>query len=114
MKKPDNISMQDWLIHQISLKMVLPKLVINKVISHQFESVTKALITEESVEMVDFGKFLFNKSKAEKTLKKWHSQKELFTKMSTDESLSRTKRENAKVRVQVAIKNIEYLNRKKK
>lgn len=106
------MTMKDWLIKKISVNHATPQLIINKVISHQFESISNALVTEKSVEISDFGKFMFKPVKGERSMAKWLSQKELFTNMMEDPTLSNTIRKNAKAKLQAAVNNINHLNKK--
>ena len=50
--------------------MVVSERVIDQVITHQFNSAEDATKTNNSVEISGFGKFVFNKSKAEKKINK--------------------------------------------
>ena len=48
----------------------MPEVVINQVITHQFDSAHDAVKTNDSVEISGFGKFLFNEKKAKQKVDK--------------------------------------------
>jgi len=78
--KPISLSVKDYLIRRLAVKMMLSEKTIDTVVSHQFQSANEALFQNKSVEISGFGKFFFNEKKAHKTLEKFESQKELFWK----------------------------------
>ena len=60
--------MKDYLVRTLAVKLRIPEKTIDAVISHQFNSANEAMMTNNSIEISGFGKFLFNKKKAEKKM----------------------------------------------
>lgn len=56
------------IVAQIAERLQLPPSVVEKVVSHQFKEVARALSLHQSVEVSGFGTFLFLKKKAINTL----------------------------------------------
>lgn len=109
--KPLSLSVKDYLIRKMAVKMMTSEKVIEAVVNHQFISAQEAMSVNKSVEISGFGKFFFNQKKAEKQLKKHESQKELFERMlSTD--LSEAKRRNINLKLQTALDGIRDLKPK--
>lgn len=110
--KPNSLSLKDYLIRKLAVKMMMGEEVIQAVISHEFQSANEALLNNNSVEISGFGKFVFNEKKAHKMMEKFLSQKALFEKMSQNMELSEAKRRSAALKLQSAINNIESLKPK--
>lgn len=68
MDKPINMSVKEYLMRVMSLRTNTPLKHIEAVIEHQFQSAHDALRKHHSVEISGFGKFLFNKKKADRIL----------------------------------------------
>lgn len=66
MDKPISLSVKDFIIRKMAVKMMVSEALIEEVVNHQFKSAQEAMKTPdiESVEISGFGKFLFNKKKA--------------------------------------------------
>lgn len=106
MDKPISLSVKDYLIRKMSVKMMLPEKTIDAVISHQFSSANEALATNKSVEIAGFGKFYFNDGKAKKKLAKMLYQKEFFERALLEEDITPKRRQNLQtklVNIQLAI-----------
>lgn len=112
MEKPKSLSVKDFLIRKMSVKMLIPEFTLDAVISHQFQSANQAMSTVKSIEISGFGKFLFNDKKAIKKMEKLHSQKALFESLMRDNSLSEQRRNNAKLKYDTAIMSINALKPK--
>lgn len=56
--------MKEQLIKEIAKKLELEERIVEKIISHQFDSAIKATHVHNSVEISGFGKFMFNKRRA--------------------------------------------------
>lgn len=112
MDKPKSLSVKDFLIRKMSVKMMIPEYVLDAIISHQFQSANEALKTNKSVEISGWGKFLFNDGKAIKRMEKGYSQKAMFTKIMNDESLPEYKRKSAEVKLKNVISYMETLQPK--
>lgn len=112
MNKPVSVSVKEYIIRKLSMKVMIPEKIVDVVISHQFNEALNALSKHNSVEIAGFGKFYFNEKKAKYKMEKFVAQKELFEKMMNDESLTERKRASAKYKYETAVKNIEDLKPK--
>ena len=68
MDKPRHLSMKDYLVRTLAVKLMVPEKTIDAVISHQFHSANEAMMTNNTIEISGFGKLHFNKKKAEKKM----------------------------------------------
>jgi len=107
--KPISLSVKDYLIRKMAVKLMISEKTIEAVVNHQFQSANEATHQCKSLEISGFGKFFFNEGKAVKTMEKYLSQKAYFEKLVNDESLSEAKRELAKLKLQMAIDGIRDL-----
>ncbi len=64
MKKPQSMSVKEWLIKRMAINMVVSEKIIDAVVTYQFDSANDALNVNKSVEISGFGKFYFNQKKA--------------------------------------------------
>jgi nucleoid DNA-binding protein len=67
MDKPISLSVKDYLIRKMAVKMMVTESTIDAVIRHQFSSANDATQKHKSLEISGFGKFYFNEKKAQKT-----------------------------------------------
>lgn len=105
-EKPSSMAVGEWLIKKLSHRDMISEKTIIEVITHQYDAAYDAFKTNESVEISNFGKFVFNRKKAERQLKSLHKIKE--------HCLSRIEKNGPKVatwRSKLALteKNIEIL-----
>jgi len=114
MNKPESMSIKEWIIKNISRKLMIPEKTINVVITHQFDSANEALKNKNSVELYEFGKFLFKEKRAKYFLKKVYSKKEVFTNIMNDENVSETKRRSASIKLEEALRHIKDIELKLK
>ena len=70
MDKPISLSVKDWLIRKMAVKMMVSEKTIEAVVNHQFQSANEALSQNKSVEISGFGKFIFNDKKGQKKMAK--------------------------------------------
>ena len=110
--KPISMSVKDWIIRKMSVKMMMSEKTLETIINHQFQSANEALTQHKSLEISGFGKFFFNEKKAHKTMEKFLSQKALFEKRVADETLPEAKRKSAAIKLQMAIDGIRDLKPK--
>lgn len=108
-KKPISLSVKDYLIRKMAVKLMTPEKTIEAVINHQFQSAHEAVHNNKSVEISGFGKFFFNDKKAHKMLEKFMSQEEQFGRWMNDETLPEAKRRSAKLKHQFAQQGIRDL-----
>ena len=64
------------------------------------------------MELSGFGKFVFSKRKANKAMEKFLSQKSVFEKILSDETISEQKRKNIQSKLTTVEKNIVTLKPK--
>lgn len=112
MDKPRNLSVKDYIIRKMAVKMMISEKTLDLVISHQFSSANAAMKDNESLEISGFGKFLFNRKKAIKLMEKFESQKALFSAKLEDPTLSEKRRNNLELKLQTALDNIKDLKPK--
>ena len=109
MDKPKSLSVKDYLIRVLAVKMLTSEKVIEAVVDHQYQSANEAMASNYSVELSGFGKMLFNKKKAIRKMEKLHSKEALFTKMLLDESITEQKRQSLTLKLNITISTIEAL-----
>jgi nucleoid DNA-binding protein len=112
MNKPISMSVREWIVKKMSIKMMLPHKIIDSVVTHQFDSANDALNVNKSVEISGFGKFYFNDVKAVKHYNKMIDIKKAYENMLLDDTLSATKRKNITVRLESATNSIKSLKPK--
>lgn len=112
MDKPQSLSMKDYLIRTLAVKMMIPEKTLETVINHQFNSANEAMKLHNSVEISGFGKFIFNYKKAQKKMEKMLSQQKLFQSRLDDPSLSEQRRATETTKLNGVINNINILKPK--
>ena len=112
MNKPKSLSIKDFLIRKMSVKLNVPEKTIESIVNHQFQSANAAMLITKSIEFSGFGKFLFNEKKAVKKLEKLMSKKEVFERIANDEAQTEQRRKSALVKLEDTIKAIEILKPK--
>ena len=112
MDKPISMSVRDFLVRTLAVKMLTSEKTIETVVNHQFQSANEAMDLNNSIEIAGFGKFYFNEGKAVKHMAKFQSQKALFEKMLKDENLTEQKRKSLELKLQIALDNIRDLKPK--
>ena len=109
MDKPVNLSIRDYLVRTLAVKMLVNEKVIDQVISHQFSEANEALRHNDSVEISGFGKFFFNKKKAIKKMKTMHRQIEALKKHLTNPETTEHRRNIAEQKISSLTANMEQL-----
>ena len=112
MDKPISLSVKDYLIRTMAVKMMISEKTIEAVINHQFASANEAMKTNNTIEISGFGKFIFNYKKALKKMEKMLSQKQLFESRLDDPLISEQKRNTEMVKLTNVINNINILKPK--
>ena len=107
-----SMSMKDYLIRVMSVKMMVAEPTIEKVINHQFLSAYEAMKTNDEIELSGWGKLIFNKNKALKKLLKMESQIRVFTAQRDNPQLSEGKRASAELKLNNVLRNYELLKTK--
>jgi len=97
MDKPISMSIKDFLIRTLAVKMLTSEKMIEAVVNHQFQSANEAMDLNNSLEIAGFGKFYFNEKKATKRLGQLNAKKQAMERIITDETTSDQKRHSSKV-----------------
>lgn len=114
MNKPNSMSIKEWLIKILSKKINVAEKTIDIVITHQFDSANDATVTNDSIEISGFGKFVFNSKRAIKQMEKYDSQKLMYDTLLLDLTLSEKSRRNTELRLETINSNIKALKPKMK
>jgi len=113
MDKPQSLSMREYLVRTLAVKLMLSEKVIDSVIVHQFSEANAAMSSNDSIEISGFGKFLFNQKKAHKQMEKLFSKERYFSELlKTD--LSEAKKQSTLNKLNNTILGIEALKPKLK
>jgi nucleoid DNA-binding protein len=112
MDKPISMSVKDYLIRTLAVKMLKSEKLIETVVNHQFQSANEAMDTNNSLEIAGFGKFYFNEKKAKKRLAALYSKKEAMERYVADETLSEQRRRTSKVTLEKTEALINLLKNK--
>ena len=97
MDKPISMSVKDYLVRTLAVKMLISEKTIETVINHQFQSANEAMDLNNSIEIAGFGKFYFNEKKATKRLAQLISKKQGMEKIIADENTSQQKKRSSQV-----------------
>lgn len=97
MDKPISMSVKDYLVRTLAVKMLTSEKTIETVINHQFQSANEAMDLNNSIEIAGFGKFYFNEKKATKRLAQLISKKQGMEKIIADENTSEQRRRSSQV-----------------
>ena len=112
MDKPISMSVKDYLIRTLAVKMLTSEKTIEAVVNHQFQSANEAMDTNNSLEISGFGKFYFNEKKAKKRLSDLYGKRDAMAKIVADESLSEQRRNRSKVTLEKTEVSINLLKPK--
>ena len=69
-EKPTSLSVNDYLIRRLSVKLLVDETTIRKIVDFQGKNANKATHTNNEIEFSGFGKFIFHSKRAEKVLVK--------------------------------------------
>lgn len=97
MDKPINMSVKDYLVRTLAVKMMISEKTIETVINHQFQSANEAMDLNNSLEISGFGKFYFNEKKATKRIGQLNAKKTAMETIIADETTSEQKRRSSQV-----------------
>lgn len=97
MDKPISMSIKDYLIRTLAVKLRTSEKTIEQVINHQFQSANEAMDLNDSLEISGFGKLLFNKKKAIKKLENWEAKMASAQKILATQELSEQRRKSLNV-----------------
>ena len=111
MKKPESVSMKEWIIKKMAISMVVSEKIIDSVVTHQFDSANDAVNTYKSVEISGFGKFYFNEKKALAQYNKFLGIKSTYEKMML-EDMTDVKRNALELKMKIIESSIKSLKPK--
>ena len=97
MDKPISMSVKDYLVRTLAVKMMVSEKTIETVVNHQFQSANEAMDINNSLEISGFGKFYFNEKKATKRIGQLNAKKQAMEKIISDETTSEQKRRSSQV-----------------
>ena len=97
MDKPISMSVKDYLVRTLAVKMLISEKTIEAVVNHQFQSANEAMDFNNSLEISGFGKFYFNEKKATKRIGQLNAKKQAMEKIISDETTSEQKRRSSQV-----------------
>ena len=97
MDKPISMSVKDFLVRTLAVKMMMNEKIIEAVVNHQFQSANEAMDLNNSLEISGFGKFYFNEKKAIKRLGQLNAKKQAIKNIIADETTSEQKKRSSKV-----------------
>lgn len=112
MEKPPSMSVKEWIIKKMSINMVISEKVIEQVVNHQFDSANDALTSNDTLEISGFGKFLFNKKKAQLHYEKLLKIKKAYENMLEDPSITDKKRHSTEMRMLTVTNDLRILKPK--
>ena len=97
MDKPISMSVKDYLVRTLAVKMMISEKTIETVVNHQFQSANEAMDTNNSIEIAGFGKFFFNEKKATKRLEDLNRKKKLMEEFIASSETSEQKKRSSQV-----------------
>ena len=97
MDKPISMSVKDYLVRTLAVKMMVSEKTIETVVNHQFQSANEAMDVNNSLEISGFGKFYFNEKKATKRIGQLNAKKQAMERLISDETTSEQKRRSSQV-----------------
>ena len=112
MDKPISMSVKDFLIRTLAIKMLTSEKTLEAVVNHQFQSANEAMYLNKSVEISGFGKFFFNGKKAYAQYNKLLNIKRTYENALADENITDTKRNALLLKMQIVESSIKTLKPK--
>jgi nucleoid DNA-binding protein len=109
MDKPITMSVKDFLVRTLAVKILKSEKLIEAVINHQFQSANEAMDLNSSVEISGFGKFFFNNKKAVKRIGALNAKKGALEKIIQNEETSEQKRRSSIITLEKTIVSINEL-----
>ena len=109
MDKPMSMSVKDFLIRTLAIKMLTSEKTLEAVVNHQFQSANEAMYLNKSVEISGFGKFYFNDKKAVKIMEKLLLKKVTYEEVLASPDITDQRRAYATVVLETVNKSIQDL-----
>lgn len=79
MDKPKNLSLKDFIIRKMAVKMRVPESTIDSVITHNYRYLSSLMKTHTEIELSGFGRLYFNTSKAKRKINTLQNHPQDFT-----------------------------------
>jgi nucleoid DNA-binding protein len=111
--KPESMSVRDWITKKVAMSTNIPENIIKRVISHNYDTAYEATKFNDSIEISGFGKFYYNKRKAEKEIEHCIKQKNTYEKRLQKGCSTEKERQQAENKVEYYDKKLSYLLKKK-
>lgn len=112
MDKPVSMSVKDYLVRTLAVKILTSEKVIETIINHQFQSANEAMHQNNSVELAGFGKFYFNTKKAVKKLEALNAKHTALQNIIDNPETTEQKRKSSKIALEKSLALKESLNLK--
>lgn len=112
MDKPVSMSVKDFLVRTLAVKMLTSEKTIEAVINHQFQSANEAMDLNNSVEIAGFGKFFFNSKKAVKRVEQLNARIGIMEKIINDPTSTEQKKKSSQLTIDKARTTIGELKTK--
>ena len=112
MDKPISMSVKDYLIRTLAVKIMVSEKVIETIVNHQFQSANEAMDLHNSIEISGFGKFYFNNKKAKKRILSLIGKKQMMEKHLANPDATEQKKHAAKVTLEKTETLINFLKTK--
>lgn len=109
MDKPISMSVKDYLVRTLAVKLMVSEKTIETVVNHQFQSANEAMDLNNSIEISGFGKLFFNVKKAGKKVEKLQAKKAAMERIINDVNTSEQKRKSSIVTLEKTIVQINQL-----
>ncbi len=106
------MSVKDFLVRTLAVKVMVSEKIIEAVVNHQFQSANEAVDLNNSLEISGFGKFFFNTKKANKRIEALIAKKEAIEKIIADETISEQKKRSSVVTLEKTIATIHLLKQR--
>jgi nucleoid DNA-binding protein len=106
------MSVKDFLMKKLSLKLNVSERVIDAVISNQFSSAFQATSHYNTIEISGFGKFIFSQVKAKRQMKKYMDTLVVYDKQLEDPDITADALRGLNLRKASLLKSIEHLKPK--
>jgi hypothetical protein len=75
------MSVKEYLIRTLAIKLAVNEKTIEAVVNHQFQSANEAMDLNHSVEISGFGKFMYNEKKAIKKIAKLEGKRDAMQRI---------------------------------
>lgn len=109
MDKPISLSVKDYLIRKMAVKLMTPEKTIEAIINHQFQSANEAMHRNKTVEISGFGKFLFNDGKALRKMDTYKKIEKALLNTLSKPDLTEAKKRATLLKLGTTRSNIELL-----